>query len=57
MDPNPASKFGSLLRGCISDEYLRPEKRVLAEGAAFLLLGVCCSVATTYLLSVAGVLV
>ena len=54
MAPDPMSTFGGLLAGCISDEYAKPEKRVLAEGAVLMILGACCSVATTYLLSMVG---
>lgn len=56
MASDPRSIFGGLLAGCISDEYDRPGK-VLAEGALLMVLGAFCSVATTYLLSLAGFLV
>ena len=57
MPPDPGTTFGGLLAGCISDHYDEPEKKVLAEGVLFLLLGAVCSVATTYVLSLAGLLV
>lgn len=57
MSQDPGSIFGGLLAGCISDDYVRRDKKMIAEGAAFLLLGACSSVATTYALSIAGILV
>lgn len=57
MPQDPGSTFGSLLAGCISDDYLKQDKKVLAEGVVFLVLGACSSIATTYLLSLAGILV
>ncbi len=42
---------------CISDEYIKEDKKVLAEGVLLFLLGACSSVLTTYLLSLAGVFV
>ena len=56
MSQDPGSTFGGLLAGCISDEYPEPEKRAVLEGVAFVLLGAASSVATTYLLSLAGIL-
>jgi hypothetical protein len=50
------SRFGKLMLGCISDEYMQQEGRVVLEGVLFLTLGVCASLATTYLLSLAGIL-
>jgi hypothetical protein len=54
MPQDPSAIFGGLMRACIRDEYTREDKRVLAEGAVFLILGVCASFATTLLLSWAG---
>lgn len=54
---DPGSIFGGLLLGCISDHYADQDPKVLAEGVLFLLLGAFSSVATTYLLSWAGILV
>jgi hypothetical protein len=56
MAKDPMSSFGNLMLGCISDDYIRQERRVVLEGVLFLVLGVCASLATTYLLSLAGVL-
>lgn len=56
LPQDPGTLFGSLLAGCIRDEYLKDDRKVLAEGVIFLILGACSSVATTYLLSLAGVL-
>jgi hypothetical protein len=50
------SSFGSLMLGCISDEYTRQEKGAVLESVLFLALGVCASIATTYFLSLAGIL-
>ncbi len=57
MSEDPSSIFGSLMLGCIRDEYAHDDKGVLVEGAVFLVLGVFASVATTYLLSLAGIFV
>jgi hypothetical protein len=56
MTKDPMSSFGNLMLGCISDEYVREERRVVLEGVLFLALGICASLATTYLLSLAGIL-
>jgi len=50
------SSFGNLMLGCISDEYIPQERMVVLEGVLFLALGVCASLATTYMLSLARVL-
>lgn len=50
------SSFGNLMLGCISDEYIQQERMVVLEGVLFLALGVCASLATTYMLSLARVL-
>jgi len=57
MPPDPGSIFGSLLGSCIRDDYVEQGKRSMAEEILFLVLGVCTSVATTYLLSFAGIFV
>lgn len=57
MTPDPGSIFGNLLRGCISDRYLSNDRKATTEGLLFIILGMCSSVATTYALSVAGLLV
>ncbi len=57
MPKDPGSIFGGLLAACISDEYVKQDRKMAAEGAFFLILGACSSVATTYLLSLAGIFV
>lgn len=57
MPRDPGTTFGGLMAGCISDEYEKRDRKLLAEGALFVLLGAVCSVATTYALSLAGFLV
>jgi hypothetical protein len=57
MPQDPSSTFGGLLAGCIRDDYVKEDRKILAEGVIFLLLGAVCSVATTYALSLAGFLV
>lgn len=56
MPPDPGSIFGGLLAGCIRDDYVKYKDRAAAEGVLFLLLGAVSSVITTYLLSLAGIL-
>jgi hypothetical protein len=56
MAPDPQSAFGNLLRGCISERYLPKDKGAAAEGALMVTLGLCSSVATAYILSIAGFL-
>jgi hypothetical protein len=53
---DPMSSFGNLMLRCISDEYAHKEIGVVLESVVFLALGVCASIATTYLLSLAGIL-
>ena len=57
MAPDPASTFGGLLRGCIRDEYVSTDAKLLAEGVLFILFGAFSSVATTYVLSRVGIFV
>jgi hypothetical protein len=52
---DPGSIFGGLLNVCVRDDYVR-ERRLLTEGVLFVLLGVVSSFATTYLLTMAGLL-
>jgi len=54
LSQDPGSTFGGLLAGCIRDDYVKQERKILAEGIIFLILGAASSVATTYLLSLAG---
>jgi hypothetical protein len=57
LTPDPGAIFGGLLQACIRDRYLPKEKTAALEGVAFLVLGVCSSFLTTYLLAAAGYLV
>jgi len=57
MTPEPGALFGGLLRGCISDRYLPRDRGAAVEGFAFVILGLCSSFLTTYLLSAVGYLV
>ena len=57
MPQDPGSTFGGLLAGCISDVYQKEDRKTVAEGVLFMILGAVCSVATTYALSLAGLLV
>ncbi len=57
MPQDPGSIFGGLLAGCIRDDYLKEDRKTLAEGVMFLIFGAVSSVLTTYLLSLAGVFV
>ena len=57
MPQDPGSTFGGLLAGCISDAYQKQDRKTLAEGVLFMILGSVCSILTTYALSLAGVLV
>jgi hypothetical protein len=57
MTSDPGTLFGGLLYTCISDRYLPRDKAAAAEGAAFIILGLCSSFLTTYILSAAGFLV
>ena len=57
MSRDPMSLFGPLTQVCIRDEYAPDEKGVLREGVVLGVLGVMSSVLTTYLLSLAGILV
>ncbi len=57
MPPDPGSIFGGLLAGCIRDDYLKEDRKTLAEGVLFLIFGAASSVFTTYLLAWAGVFV
>ena len=57
MPPDPSTTFGGLLAGCISDDYEKQDRKVIAEGVLFMILGAACSVATTYAMSLSGLLV
>jgi hypothetical protein len=49
--------FGNLLSGCIRDVWVEQDRMAVVEGVMFLILGAASSVATTYLLSMAGIFV
>jgi hypothetical protein len=55
LPQEPGKIFGGLLGVCVRDDYVKD--KVLAEEVLFIALGACSSLVTTYLLSVAGVLV
>jgi len=54
---DPGSIFGGLLAACIRDNYETDGRKMAAESVLFIILGACSSVATGYLLSLAGILV
>jgi len=56
LTKDPLSTFGNLMTGCISDDYQERDRGLTLEGILFLTLGVCASVVTTYVLSLAGIL-
>ncbi len=57
MPPDPGVVFGNLLSGCIRDVWVEQDRMAVVEGVMFLILGAASSVATTYLLSMAGIFV
>ena len=57
MPRDPGSIFGGLLAACIRDDYVKEDRKMIAEGVVFLILGALSSVLTTYILSLAGILV
>jgi hypothetical protein len=54
---DPGSIFGGLFAACIRDDYAKEDRKVIAEGVVFFILGAASSVLTTYILSLAGILV
>lgn len=56
VSKEPLSMFGALYSVCIRDDYAE-EKKLLAEGVAFIILGAVSSLVTTYVLAYLGVLV
>jgi hypothetical protein len=54
---DPGSTFGGLLAACIKDDYNTEDRKMVAESVFFIILGACSSLATGYLLSLAGILV
>jgi len=57
LSRDPGSIFGGLFSVCIRDDYVKPDRKMVAEGVLCLILGAVSSIVTTYVLSVAGVLV
>jgi sugar phosphate permease len=57
MPQDPMVIFGNLLRGCISDRYLKADRKSTAEGLLFMVMGMASSILTTYALSAVGLLV
>lgn len=57
MTRDPGSIFGGLFSVCIRDVYIKEDRKIMAEGVLFLIFGALSSVATTYALSLAGVVV
>jgi hypothetical protein len=55
LPQEPRAIFGSLMSFCIREDSM-DDRRFLAEGALFLILGAVSSVVTTYILSAAGLL-
>ena len=56
-DLDPGSIFGGLFSVCIRDDYVKNDRKMVAEGVLCLILGMVSSVVTTYVLSLAGILV
>ena len=56
MPPEPGAIFGSLLTKCIREDHFDDDTKKVAEGVAVMMLGAFCSVLTTYLLSMSGLL-
>jgi hypothetical protein len=54
---DPGSIFGGLFSVCIRDEYVKEDRKIMAEGVLFLIFGALSSVVTTYALSLAGIVV
>ena len=54
---DPGSIFGGLFSVCIRDDYVKLDRKLVAEGVICLILGAASSVVTTYILSLAGILV
>lgn len=57
MSRDPGSIFGGLFSVCIRDDYVKLDRKMLAEGVLCLILGAVSSIVTTYILSLVGVLV
>jgi hypothetical protein len=57
LSSDPGSIFGRLFSVCIRDDYVKQDRKMVAEGVLCLILGMVSSVLTTYALSLAGILV
>jgi len=57
LSKDPGSIFGGLFSVCIRDDYVKQDRKMVAEGVLCLILGMVSSVLTTYVLSLAGILV
>ncbi len=57
MSRDPGSIFGGLFSACIRDDYVKQDRKMVAEGVLCLILGMVSSVVTAYVLSIAGILV
>jgi len=57
LSRDPGSIFGGLFSVCIRDEYADQDRKMVAEGVLCLILGAVSSVVTTYVLSLAGIVV
>ena len=57
MSRDPGSIFGGLFSVCIRDDYVKQDKKIVAEGVLCLILGMVSSVLTTYFLASLGFLV
>jgi hypothetical protein len=57
LSSDPGSIFGGLFSVCIRDEYVKQDRKLVAEGVLCMILGAVSSVVTTYVLSLAGILV
>jgi len=57
LSRDPGTIFGGLFSVCIRDDYVKQDRKLVAEGVLCLILGMVSSVLTTYVLSLAGVLV
>jgi hypothetical protein len=57
LSRDPGSIFGGLFSVCIRDDYVKLDRKMLAEGVLCLILGAVSSIVTTYILSLVGVLV
>ena len=57
MARDPGSIFGGLFSVCIRDDYVKEDRKIMAEGVVFVILGLLSGAVSTYFLSLAGVLV